>query len=187
VAAMAVFVLGFSSILTGLNFVTTIHRLRTEGMTWMRIPLFTWSLYATAWIQILATPVIGITVALLFAERVIGTGLFDPTQGGDPIMFQHLFWIYSHPAVYIMVLPGMGVVSDIVPVFARKPAFGYKAIVVSSVAIAFAGSLVWAHHMYTSGMSDTAVLVFSFLTFTVAIPSAIKVFNWHLKIINTIH
>ena len=177
-AAVAVFVLGFSSILTGLNFVTTVHRLRTTGMTWMRIPLFTWSLYATAWIQVLATPVIGITVALLFAERVIGTGMFDPTQGGDPIMFQHLFWIYSHPAVYIMVLPGMGVVSDIIPVFARKPAFGYKAIVVSSIAIAFAGSLVWAHHMYTSGMSDMAVLVFSFLTFTVAIPSAIKVFNW---------
>jgi cytochrome c oxidase subunit 1 len=177
-ATVAVFILGFSSILTGLNFVTTIHRLRAEGMTWMRIPLFTWSLYATAWIQILATPVLGITVALLFAERVIGTGLFDPAQGGDPIMFQHLFWIYSHPAVYIMVLPGMGVVSDIIPVFARKPAFGYRAIVVSSLAIAFAGSLVWAHHMYTSGMSDTAVMVFSFLTFIVAIPSAIKVFNW---------
>ncbi|MEN8728531.1 MAG: cytochrome c oxidase subunit I [Desulfuromonadales bacterium] len=177
-AAFAVFLLGFSSILTGLNFVTTIHRLRTEGMTWMRIPLFTWSLYATAWIQVLATPVIGITVALLFAERVLGTGMFDPAQGGDPIMFQHLFWIYSHPAVYIMVLPGMGVVSDIIPVFSRKPAFGYKAIVVSSIAIAFAGSLVWAHHMYTSGMSDMAVLVFSFLTFIVAIPSAIKVFNW---------
>jgi hypothetical protein len=136
-AAVAVFILGFSSILTGLNFVTTVHRLRTEGMTWMRIPLFTWSLYATAWIQILATPVIGITVALLFAERVIGTGLFDPAQGGDPIMFQHLFWIYSHPAVYIMILPGMGVVSDIIPVFSRKPCFGYKAIVVSSLAIAF--------------------------------------------------
>ena len=177
-AALAVFVLGFSSILTGLNFVTTIHRLRTEGMTWTRIPLFTWTLYATAWIQILATPVIGITVALLFAERVLGTGLFDPVQGGDPIMFQHLFWIYSHPAVYIMVLPGMGVVSDIVAVFARKPAFGYKAMVVSSLAIAFAGSLVWAHHMYTSGISDLAVMVFSFLTFIVAIPSAIKVFNW---------
>ena len=177
-AAIAVFVLGFSSILTGLNFVTTIHRLRTTGMTWMRIPLFTWSLYATAWIQILATPVIGITVALLFAERVLGTGLFDPAQGGDPIMFKHLFWIYSHPAVYIMVLPGMGVISDIIPVFSRKPAFGYKAIVVSSIAIAFAGSLVWAHHMYTSGMSDMAVMIFSFLTFIVAIPSAIKVFNW---------
>src|SRR5512139_2179913 len=177
-ATVAVFLLGFSSILTGLNFITTIHRLRAEGMTWMRIPLFTWSLYATAWIQILATPILGITVALVFAERVIGAGMFDPAQGGDPIMFQHLFWISSHPAVYIMVLPGMGVVSDIVPVFARKPAFGYKAIVVSSLAIAFAGSLVWAHHMYTSGMSDTAVMVFSFLTFIVAIPSAIKVFNW---------
>jgi cytochrome c oxidase subunit 1 len=177
-ATVAVFTIGFSSILTGVNFVTTIHRLRAEGMTWTRIPLFTWSLYATAWVQILATPVLGITVALLFAERVIGTGLFDPAQGGDPIMFQHLFWIYSHPAVYIMVLPGMGVVSDIVPVFARKPAFGYKAIVVSSLAIAFAGSLVWAHHMYTSGISDLAVMVFSFLTFIVAIPSAVKVFNW---------
>ncbi|NJC89381.1 MAG: cytochrome c oxidase subunit I [Desulfuromonas sp.] len=177
-ATVAVFTIGFSSILTGINFVTTIHRLRAEGMTWTRIPLFTWSLYATAWIQVLATPVLGITVALIFAERVIGTGLFDPAQGGDPIMFQHLFWIYSHPAVYIMVLPGMGVVSDIIPVFARKPAFGYKAIVVSSLAIAFAGSLVWAHHMYTSGMSDLAVMVFSFLTFIVAIPSAVKVFNW---------
>ncbi|MCM2265406.1 MAG: cbb3-type cytochrome c oxidase subunit I [Desulfuromonadales bacterium] len=177
-ATVAVFTIGFSSILTGINFVTTIHRMRAEGLTWTRIPLFTWSLYATAWIQILATPILGITVALIFAERVIGTGLFDPAQGGDPIMFQHLFWIYSHPAVYIMVLPGMGVVSDIIPVFARKPAFGYKAIVVSSLAIAFAGSLVWAHHMYTSGMSDLAVMVFSFLTFIVAIPSAVKVFNW---------
>jgi cytochrome c oxidase subunit 1 len=177
-AAIAVFFLGFSSILTGLNFVTTVHRLRAEGMGWFRLPLFTWALYSTAWVQILATPVIGITVALLFAERVIGTGLFDPTQGGDPIMFQHLFWIYSHPAVYIMVLPGMGVVSDIIPVFSRKPAFGYKAILISSLAIAFAGSLVWAHHMFTSGISDLAVMVFSFLTFIVAIPSAIKVFNW---------
>jgi cytochrome c oxidase subunit 1 len=177
-AAIAVFFLGFSSILTGLNFVTTVHRLRADGMGWFRLPLFTWALYSTAWVQILATPVIGITVALLFAERVIGTGLFDPTQGGDPIMFQHLFWIYSHPAVYIMVLPGMGVVSDIIPVFSRKPAFGYKAILISSLAIAFAGSLVWAHHMFTSGISDLAVMVFSFLTFIVAIPSAIKVFNW---------
>jgi len=177
-AAIAVFILGFSSILTGLNFLTTIHRLRAEGMTWGRLTLFTWSLYATAWIQLLATPVLGITVALLFVERMLGTGLFDPAQGGDPIMFQHLFWIYSHPAVYIMVLPGMGVISDIIPVFARKPAFGYKAIAISSLAIAFAGSLVWAHHMYTSGMSDMAVLVFSLLTFIVAIPSAIKIFNW---------
>jgi len=177
-AAVAVFILGFSSILTGMNFLTTVHRMRAEGMTWGRLPLFIWSLYATAWIQLLATPVLGITVALLFVERMLGTGLFDPALGGDPIMFQHLFWIYSHPAVYIMVLPGMGVISEIIPVFARKPAFGYKAIAVSSLAIAFAGSLVWAHHMYTSGMSDTAILVFSLLTFVVAIPSAIKVFNW---------
>lgn len=177
-ALFAVFLIGFSSILTGMNFVTTIHRMRTEGMGWFRLPLFTWSLYATAWVQILATPVLAITLVLLMADRLLGIGVFNPAQGGDPIMFQHMFWIYSHPAVYIMVLPGMGVISDIIPVFARKPAFGYKAIIFSSMAIAFAGSLVWGHHMYTSGMSDMAVLVFSFLTFIVAIPSAIKVFNW---------
>ncbi len=178
VAVIAVFILGFSSILTGLNFITTIHRLRAPGMTWTKIPLFTWSLYATGWIQVLATPVLGITVLLIFAERVLGVGLFDPNKGGDPILYQHLFWIYSHPAVYIMILPAMGVVSDIIPVFARKPIFGYKTIAFSSLMIAFAGSLVWAHHMFTSGMSDTAVLIFSLLTFVVAIPSAIKVFNW---------
>jgi cytochrome c oxidase subunit I len=177
-AVFGVFVLGFSSILTGINFVTTIHRLRAEGMTWGRLPLFVWSLYATAWVQILATPIIAITLVLVIAERVLGTGLFDPGRGGDPIMFQHLFWIYSHPAVYIMILPAMGVISEIIPVFSRKPIFGYKMIAVSSIAIAGAGSLVWGHHMYTSGMSDTAVMVFSFLTFIVAIPSAIKVFNW---------
>lgn len=178
VAVVAVFILGFSSILTGLNFVTTIHRLRAPGMTWTRLPLFVWSLYATAWIQVLATPILGITVLLIFAERVLNMGLFDPGRGGDPLLYQHLFWIYSHPAVYIMILPAMGVISDIIPVFARKRIFGYKMIAFSSLAIAFAGSLVWAHHMFTSGMSDTAVLVFSFLTFIVAIPSAIKVFNW---------
>lgn len=177
-AVFAVFILGFSSILTGLNFITTIHRLRAPGLGWKKLSLFSWSLYATAWIQVLATPVLGITVLLIMAERVLGVGLFDPAKGGDPILYQHLFWIYSHPAVYIMVLPAMGVVSEIVPVFARKPIFGYKAIAVSSVMIAFAGSLVWAHHMFTSGMSDTAVLIFSLLTFIVAIPSAIKVFNW---------
>src|SRR5208283_5319883 len=142
------------------------------------LPLFVWSIYATAWVQILATPILGITLALIIAERVLGTGLFDPARGGDPIMYQHLFWIYSHPAVYIMILPGMGIISEIIPVFARKPIFGYKMIAFSSLAIAGAGSLVWGHHMYTSGMSDTAILVFSFLTFVVAIPSAIKVFNW---------
>lgn len=177
-AALGVFVLGFSSILTGLNFITTVHRLRAEGMTWTRLPLFVWSLYATAWVQVLATPILGITVVLIILERIFSTGLFDPTRGGDPIMYQHLFWIYSHPAVYIMVLPGMGVVSDIIPVFSRKPIFGYMAIALSSLAIAAFGSLVWGHHMFTSGMSDMAILVFSLLTFIVAIPSAIKVFNW---------
>jgi cytochrome c oxidase subunit 1 len=177
-AVFGVFTVGFSSILTGLNFVTTIHRLRAEGMTWGRLPLFVWSIYATAWIQVLATPILGITLALIIAERFLGTGLFDPARGGDPLMYQHLFWIYSHPAVYIMILPGMGIISEIIPVFARKPIFGYKMIAFSSLAIAGAGSLVWGHHMFTSGMSDTAILVFSFLTFVVAIPSAIKVFNW---------
>ncbi|MSM39625.1 MAG: cytochrome c oxidase subunit I [Geobacter sp.] len=177
-AVFGVFVVGFSSILTGLNFVTTIHRLRAEGMTWGRLPLFVWSLYATAWVQILATPILGITLVLILAERLLGTGLFDPGRGGDPLLYQHLFWIYSHPAVYIMILPGMGVISEIMPVFSRKPIFGYKMIAFSSIAIAAAGSLVWGHHMFTSGMSDNAILVFSFLTFIVAIPSAIKVFNW---------
>lgn len=177
-AVFGVFVLGFSGILTGLNFLTTIHRMRAKGMKWMRIPLFTWSVYATAWVQVLATPILAITLVLIMSERILSAGLFDPTKGGDPIMYQHLFWIYSHPAVYIMILPGMGVVSDIIPVFARKPVFGYKAIVYSSLAIAAAGSLVWGHHMFVSGMSDTAILVFSALTFIVAIPSAIKVFNW---------
>ncbi len=178
VAAIGVFIMGFSSILTGLNFLTTIHRLRMPGMSWTKLPLFVWSLYATAWIQVLATPILGITVALIVLERVVGVGLFDPAKGGDPLMYQHLFWIYSHPAVYIMVLPAMGVITEIIPTFARKHIFGYKAIAVSSLMIAFAGSLVWAHHMFTSGMSDTAVMIFSFLTFIVAIPSAIKVFNW---------
>ncbi len=177
-AVFGVFIIGFSSILTGVNFVTTIHRLRAEGLSWTRLPLFVWSLYATAWVQILATPILGITLALVIAERMLGTGLFDAARGGDPLMYQHLFWIYSHPAVYIMILPAMGVISDIIPVFSRKPVFGYKMIAFSSIAIAAAGSLVWGHHMFTSGMSDTAVLVFSFLTFVVAIPSAIKVFNW---------
>ncbi|WP_224984017.1 cytochrome c oxidase subunit I [Geomonas agri] len=177
-AVFGVFVLGFSSILTGINFITTIHRMRAPGMTWTRIPLFTWSLYATAWVQVLATPIIAITLLLVVTERILGLGLFDPTRGGDPVMYQHMFWIYSHPAVYIMILPGMGVISDIIPVFSRKPIFGYKMIAFSSLAIAAAGSAVWGHHMYTSGMSDLGILVFSFLTFIVAIPSAIKVFNW---------
>ncbi|RJP81917.1 MAG: cytochrome c oxidase subunit I [Desulfobacteraceae bacterium] len=175
---LAAFILGMSSMLTGINFITTIHRLRMKTMGWMQMPLFTWSLYATAWVQLLATPILAITLLIIVAERIFGIGLFDPGRGGDPILYQHLFWMYSHPAVYIMVLPAMGVISEIMPVFSRKAIFGYKAIVYSTLAIAIAGSLVWAHHMFTSGMSDTAVFVFSLLTFVVAIPSAVKVFSW---------
>jgi len=177
-AVLAAFILGFSSILTGLNFLTTIHRMRAKGMTWFRMPLFVWSTYATAWIQILATPVIGITLLMIVAERFLGIGLFDPALGGDPILYQHLFWIYSHPAVYIMILPAMGVISEIIPVFTRRKIFGYKAIAYSSLAIAFVGYLVWGHHMFTAGMSGPSRVIFSILTFLVAIPSAVKIFNW---------
>lgn len=175
---LAAFILGFSSILTGLNFITTVHRLRAPGMTFFKMPLFVWATYATAWIQIIATPVVGITIVLVVLERLFGVGIFDPALGGDPILFQHLFWIYSHPAVYIMILPAMGVVSEIIPTFARRTIFGYKAIAMSSLAIAFVGYLVWAHHMFTSGMSDTARWIFSLLTFIVALPSGVKIFNW---------
>jgi cytochrome c oxidase subunit 1 len=178
VAAFAAFLIGFTSILTGLNFVTTIHRLRAPGMKWLRIPIFTWTLYSASWVQVLATPVLAITVLLLILERSFGTGFFDPAKGGDPLMFQHLFWIYSHPAVYIMILPAMGIISEVIPTFSRKSIFGYKAIVFSSLAIASLGYVVWGHHMYTSGMSETAGIVFSFITFLVAVPSGIKVFNW---------
>lgn len=177
-AVFGVFLLGISSTLTGLNFLTTIHRMRAPGMTWFRMPLFVWSLYATAWVQLLATPIIGITLLMLIFERSFGIGFFDPAKGGDPILFEHLFWIYSHPAVYIMILPGMGVVSEIIPVFARRTIFGYKAIAYSSLTIALVGYLVWGHHMFTSGMSDTARMIFSLLTFIVAVPSGIKIFNW---------
>jgi cytochrome c oxidase subunit 1 len=177
-AVFGVFVIGLSSILTGVNFVTTTHRLRAPGMSWYRLPLFVWATYSTAWVQILATPVLGITLVLIILDRVFGVGIFNPAEGGDPLLYQHLFWIYSHPAVYIMILPAMGVVSDLIPVFARKRIFGYKAIAYSGVAIASVGSLVWGHHMFVSGQSDSADIVFSLLTFLVAIPSAIKVFNW---------
>ncbi|MCF8233667.1 MAG: cytochrome c oxidase subunit I [Bacteroidales bacterium] len=177
-AVLAAFILGFSSILTGLNFIVTIHRLRFPGMKWFDMPLFMWGLYATSWIQLLATPVIGITLLMIIAERTFGIGLFDPAIGGDPILYQHLFWIYSHPAVYIMVLPAMGIVSEIIPTFTNRTIFGYKAIAISSLAIAFVGYFVWGHHMFTSGMSGPARIIFSLLTFLVAIPSAIKVFNW---------
>jgi cytochrome c oxidase subunit I len=177
-AVLAAFILGFSSILTGLNFIVTIHRLRSPKMGWFQMPLFSWALYATAWIQLLATPIVGITLLMIVAERVFGLGLFDPSLGGDPILYQHLFWIYSHPAVYIMVLPAMGLISEMIPTFAKRTIFGYKAIAYSSLAIAFIGYFVWGHHMFTSGMSGTARVIFSILTFLVAVPSAIKVFNW---------
>jgi cytochrome c oxidase subunit 1 len=177
-AVFGVFILGMSSVLTGVNLVTTTHRLRAPGLTWFRLPLFVWGIYATAWVQILATPVIGITLVLIMLERYFGVGVFDPTKGGDPLLYQHLFWIYSHPAVYIMILPAMGVISEVIPVFARKNIYGYKAIAFSSIAIASVGSLVWGHHMFVSGQSDLASLIFSLLTFLVAVPSAVKVFNW---------
>ncbi len=177
-SVLAAFILGFSSILTGLNFIVTIHRLRAPGMGWYQMPLFSWALYATSWIQLLATPIIGITLLMIVAERVFGIGLFDPSIGGDPILYQHLFWIYSHPAVYIMALPAMGVISEIIPSFAKRTIFGYKAIAYSTMAIAFVGYFVWGHHMFTSGMSGPARIIFSILTFLVAIPTAIKVFNW---------
>ncbi|MFI5323156.1 MAG: cytochrome c oxidase subunit I [Thermodesulfobacteriota bacterium] len=175
---LGVFVLGFSSILTGLNFIVTIHKLRAPGMTWFRLPLFIWASYATALLQLLATPVVGITLLLLIAERTLGVGFFDPAKGGDPVLFQNFFWFYSHPAVYIMIVPAMGIISEIIPVFARKPIFGYKAIAYSSLGIAFISFLVWAHHMFVAGISEVAAMIFSFLTFLVAIPTAIKVFNW---------
>jgi len=177
-ALTAATVLGFASILTGLNFIVTVHRMRAPGMSWFRMPLFPWSVYATAWIQVLATPIIGITLLMLIAERMFKIGFFDPALGGDPVLYQHLFWTYSHPAVYVMILPAMGVITEIIPTFCQKRIFGYKAIALSSLAIAFVGYFVWGHHMFTSGMSNTAQWFFSFLTFIVAVPSAIKVFNW---------
>ncbi len=176
--AIGVFITGFSSILTGLNFIVTIHRMRAPGLTWFRLPLFIWAHYATSLIMVLGTPVLAITIALVGLERAFHIGIFDPALGGDPILFQHLFWFYSHPAVYIMILPSMGVVSEIITCFSRKGIFGYGFIAVSSLAIALLGFLVWGHHMFTSSQSVYAGLIFSVLSFAVAIPSAVKVFNW---------
>ncbi|WP_437192769.1 cytochrome c oxidase subunit I [Planctomicrobium sp. SH527] len=178
VAALGVFVVGFSSILTALNFIVTIHTMRAPGMTWFRLPLFVWANYATALITILGTPVLTITVALVGIERFCGVGIFDPRLGGDPILFQHLFWFYSHPAVYIMLLPSMGVISELVACCSQKKVFGYEFIAFSSLAIAVLGFLVWGHHMFVTGQSMYAGFVFSFISMLVAIPSAIKVFNW---------
>jgi cytochrome c oxidase subunit 1 len=175
---LGVFILGFSSILTGLNFIVTIHTLRAPGLGWMRMQLFVWAIYATSIIQVLATPVIGLTVMLVGIEKVGHFGLFDPSRGGDPVLFQHMFWFYSHPAVYIMVLPGMGVISDVIAAFARKNVFGYKAVAYSSLGIAFVGFFAWGHHMFVSGQSPTDDGAFAAISMLVGVFTAIKVFNW---------
>ena len=172
------FILGFSSIFTGLNFLVTINTMRIKGMTWFKMPLFLWSLYATAIMQILATPVLGITLLLIIAERTMHIGIFDPAYGGDPVLFQHFFWFYSHPAVYIMILPAMGVINELISVYSTKKIFGYAFIAFSSVAIAILSFLVWGHHMFTSGQSFVVTIIFSAITFSVAVPSAVKMFNW---------
>ena len=175
---VAAFVLGMASILTGVNFLVTIHRLRAPGMTFFKMPLFVWGIYATAWIQLLATPVVGITLILAIMEKYFGIGIFDPSKGGDPVLFQHLFWIYSHPAVYLMILPAFGIMSEIMPVFSRREIFGYRTIALSSASIAGIGYIVWGHHLFTSGMSDIAKTIFSFLTFFVAVPTGVKFYDW---------
>jgi cytochrome c oxidase subunit 1 len=176
--ALGIFIAGFSSILTGLNFIVTIHRMRAPGMTWFRLPLFVWAHYATSLVQVLGTPVIAITIVMLGVERALGFGIFAPARGGDPVLVQHLFWFYSHPAVYIMILPALGVQSELISTFSRKRIFGYSFVAFSSLAIAVFGFIVWAHHMFVAGISTYAAMVFSFLSFSVAIPSAVKTFNW---------
>ncbi len=178
VMVLGIFLVGFSSIFTGINFMVTIHKLRPPGMGWFRMPLFLWAIYATSLIQVAATPVVGITLVLLMMERIMGIGIFNPALGGNPVLFQEFFWFYSHPAVYIMILPAMGIVSEIVPTFSRKHIFGYEFIALSSLAIALIGFLVWGHHIFINGQSAELDAVFSFLTFIVAVPSAIKVWNW---------
>ncbi len=177
-AATAIFISGFSSIFTALNVIVTLHRMRCPGMTWFRLPLFCWSLYATSLLVVLGTPVLAIALTLVGLERVFGIGVFDPSKGGDPLLFQHLFWFYSHPAVYIMILPGFGVISETISTFSRKRPFGYTAIAFSSVAIALFGFFVWEHHMFIMGVSNYSALIFSLLTMLIAVPSAIKIFNW---------
>ena len=181
-AAIAVFINGFSSIMTALNFVVTIHRMRAPGMTWMRLPLFVWAIYAVSIVMLTATPVLAMDTFLLAVERFIGIGLFDPRHGGDPLLWQHMFWFYSHPAVYIMILPAMGVVSEIIPCYARRPIFGYSGMTIALMSIAILSFFVWAHHMFVAGISIYSAIVFSLMTFFVAVPSAIKVFNWTVSL-----
>jgi cytochrome c oxidase subunit 1 len=175
---VGIFLNGFSSILTGINFLVTVHKMRAPGLSWFRLPLLVWGMYATSIINILGTPVLAITILLLAGERLFHVGIFDPRLGGDPVLFQHFFWFYSHPAVYIMILPAMGVISELIAAFSRKPVFGYKFVAFSSIAIAVLGFLVWGHHMFVAGQSVYASAVFSILSMLVAVPSAIKVFNW---------
>ncbi|HEX5454860.1 MAG TPA: cbb3-type cytochrome c oxidase subunit I [Stellaceae bacterium] len=181
-ATLGVFINGFSSIMTGLNFVVTIHRLRAPGMTWTRLPLFIWGIYAVSVVMLLATPVLAMDMTLLSFARFAGLGIFDPTLGGDPILWQHMFWFYSHPAVYIMILPAMGVVSELIPCYARRPIFGYSGMAIALMSIAVVSFFVWGHHMFTSGISIFSAVVFSVTTFVVAVPSAIKVFNWTVSL-----
>ena len=173
-----IFIMGISSILTGLNFIVTVHKMRAPGLTWNRLPLFVWSIYSTAIVQVLATPVIGITVLLLFLEKTLQIGIFDPALGGDPVLFQHFFWFYSHPAVYIMILPAFGIISELMGTFSRHQVSGYKFVALSSVAIAFLGFLVWGHHMFVSGQSAVSSIVFSLITYLIGIPTGVKVINW---------
>ena len=175
---LAVFIMGFSSILTGVNFMATVHKMRAPGLHWKRLPLFIWGIYATAVVQVLATPVLAITLFLLMMEKTLSIGIFDPSLGGDPVLFQHFFWFYSHPAVYIMILPGMAIVNEVIATFSQRKIFGYMFVAMSSIGLALLGFLVWGHHMFTSGMSEYSTMVFSALTFLVAIPSGVKVFNW---------
>jgi cytochrome c oxidase subunit 1 len=175
---LGAFIMGFSSILTGVNFLATVHKMRAPGLTWTRLPLFVWALYATSIIQILATPVLAITLLLLTAERALGIGIFDPKLGGDPVLFQHFFWFYSHPAVYIMIVPGMGIINELLSTFSHRAIYGYMFVAMSSLALALLGFLVWGHHLFVSGESEYAMMVFSALTFLVAIPSGVKVFSW---------
>ncbi|HEY6341835.1 MAG TPA: cytochrome c oxidase subunit I [Bryobacteraceae bacterium] len=177
-AALGIFIAGFSSILTGLNFIATVHTMRCPGLTWFRLPLFIWSMYATSLVLVIATPILAITLTMVGVERIFQVGIFDPALGGDPLLFQHMFWFYSHPAVYVMVLPAMAVESELVAAFSRKPIFGYNAVAFSSLGIAIVGFLVWGHHMFVAGQSVYSALVFSILSYLVAVPSAIKVFNW---------
>jgi cytochrome c oxidase subunit 1 len=181
-AVIGIFITGFSSIVTGLNFIVTIHTMRAPGMHWSRLPLFIWGLYATSMVQVLGTPVLAITLLLVAAERIGRFGIFDPSLGGDPILFQHLFWFYSHPAVYIMILPGLAVMSELITAFSRRRIYGYRYVALSSIAIAVFGFLVWGHHMFVTGMAGYAAMIFSVISFAVAVPSAIKVFNWTLTL-----